>query len=228
MQNALKAYQRTQRDQLIQDHLEYVQHVIHQMLSRLPDGVDLENLQQAGVYGLVQAASQFEPGRGTKFSTFAYRRIKGEVIDELRRNSPLSQEMLRRIGLVQQSLEILTPPVTTAALAAHTGLTTEKVESALEARRLTTSSILDEELMSASDTDETTNDADALQDEQKQLLASGIKSLPDQQRIVLTMYYLDDMRLKEIAQVMNLSESRISRVLSQAEFRLREFVRAKE
>lgn len=227
MQNALKAYQQTRRDQLIQDHLEYVQHVIHRLLSRLPEGVDLENLQQAGIYGLVEAASQFDPARGAQFTTFAYRRITGAVIDELRRNSPLSQELLKRVGLIQQALEVLPSPVSTEALAQHTGLTEEEVESALEARRLSSASFLDEDLMKAA-TSEETPDAAALNNERKQLLADGIRSLPEQQRIVLTMYYLDDMRLKEIGHVMNLSESRISRVLSQAEFRLREFVRSKE
>lgn len=228
MQNALKAYKSTQRDQLIHEHLDYVQHVIHRLLSRLPEGVDLENLQQAGVYGLVEAASQFDSGRGVQFTTFAYRRITGAVIDELRRNSPLSQEILRRIGLVQQALELLTPPVSTTALAKHTGLTEEEVESALEARRFTTGSSLDEELMLQPEKTDDAPDAAAIENERKQILAEGIKSLPDQQRIVLTMYYLDDMRLKEIGNVMNLSESRISRVLSQAEFRVREFVRSTE
>jgi len=229
MQSAVKAYRRSQRDQLILDHLEYVQHVIHRLIGRLPDGVDIENLHQAGVYGLVEAAEQFDSGRGTAFTTFAYKRISGIVIDELRRNSPLSQEQMRRVGLVQQALDVLPPPVHPEELAAHTGLSLEEVESALEARRLANAGFLDDEILPLIGDDSVDPpDFHVLRKEQKEQLAAGIEQLAEQQRIVLTMYYLDDMRLKEIGQVMDLSESRISRVLSQAEFRLREFIRPKE
>lgn len=228
MNSALKAYRQTQRDQLILDNLDYVPHVIHRLLARLPEGVDLENLQQAGVYGLIEAAEQFEPRGDTQFTTFAYPRIIGAVIDELRRNSPLPQEMLRRVRLVEQALEVLSPPVSVEAISKQSGLSKEEVESAIEARRLTANAFLEDEMIPTASPENSSPDAAAEWNERKHLLASGIKELPEQQRLVLTMYYLDDMRLKEIADVMNLSESRISRVLSQAEFRLREFVRSKE
>ncbi|MFP6766206.1 MAG: sigma-70 family RNA polymerase sigma factor, partial [Planctomycetaceae bacterium] len=110
-----------------------------------------------------------------------------------------------------------------------TGLSLEEVESALEARRLANAGFLDDEILPLIGDDSVDPpDFHVLRKEQKEQLAAGIEQLAEQQRIVLTMYYLDDMRLKEIGQVMDLSESRISRVLSQAEFRLREFIRPKE
>ena len=226
--SAVKTYQKAQRDQLILDHLEYVAHVIRKQLNRLPDGVDLENLEQAGVYGLVEAAEQFDPAKGAAFTTFAFPRILGAVIDELRRNSPLSQEAMRRVSLVQHVLEKHPPPVTEEIIAKETGLTVEQVHSALEALRLTSFGLLDEARdLQASRSSGPQPDEELLREERKQLLANGIRDLPNQERIVLTMYYRDDMRLKEIAEALQLSESRISRVLSSAELRLREYIRSR-
>lgn len=228
MRSAVKAYQQTRRDQLILENLEFVQHAIHKLLARLPEGVDLENLQQAGVYGLIEAAEHFDPSQGTRFRSFAWPRITGAVIDELRRNSPLPQEMHRKIGLVQSALERLPAPVGVDAIAEHTGLTQDQVEAALEARRLSAGTPFDEEMIPGVDSSPEEPDAVALRNEKKELLARGIQALPEQQRIVLTMYYLDDLRLKEIGAVISLSESRVSRILSKAELALREYIRSKE
>jgi RNA polymerase sigma factor for flagellar operon FliA len=84
------------RDQLILDNLGYVKHILGKLLNQLPLRVDTENLEAAGVLGLIEAAAQYDPSRNVEFRTFSYRRIRGEILDELRRNCPLSQQMLQK------------------------------------------------------------------------------------------------------------------------------------
>ena len=90
---AIQKYQRvatqSKRDDLILSHLPLVKHVIGRLVGELPPGVDVENLESAGVLGLVEAAGKFDPTRNAQFKTYAYLRIRGAIYDELRRNSPL-------------------------------------------------------------------------------------------------------------------------------------------
>lgn len=176
--------------------------------------------------GLVEASHQFDPDRGIAFRTFAYPRVWGAIIDELRRNSPLPQKLMNRISQVKKAQESLEPPVTPERLAAATGLTTADVEDCLTAMRLSSPSPLNETAMNVvSQPNTQAVSANIEMEEAKRKLADRIEQLPEQQRLVLTMYYAEDLRLKEIGRVINLSESRISRILAKAELQLREALR---
>src|SRR5215470_10243134 len=126
MQSGTQAYQQqaaqTRRDQLILAHLPLVKHAIGRLMGRLPSGVDAENLESAGVLGLVEAANRFDPERGVKFETYAYPRIRGAVVDEMRRNSCLPQEAMEQVANVRRAYQQAPAPVTVEALAAATGL----------------------------------------------------------------------------------------------------------
>jgi RNA polymerase sigma factor for flagellar operon FliA len=218
------------RDDLIERHLEYVRHVLARIVLNLPQGIDAENLESAGILGLVEAAQQFDPSRGVPFKAFAFPRIRGAIIDELRRNCPLPQQMLQAIAQVRKACEGLEPPITPEVIAEATGLTPEEVDECLAAIRLTRVSVWDEVLHAPHVTrqsDAAAPDANLELQESKQVLAECIERLPEQERIVVTLYYLEDLRLKEIGKVLGLSESRVSRILAKAEFRLRELVRAR-
>jgi RNA polymerase sigma factor for flagellar operon FliA len=220
-----------QRDELILGHLPLVRHILGRLAARLPYGVDLENLEAAGTLGLVEAATRFEPERGIHFKTFAYTRIRGAIYDELRRNCPLPQELLERVAQVRQALQSLPPPVRVEALARGTGLNEDDINECLAAMRMT-------RVVSWNDIAEPTDDANAnpagtpeqrLENaERRRLLAEAIKTLPDAERLAITLYYMEDLRLKEIGCVLNLSESRVCRLLKSAELRLEEFVRQRE
>src|SRR5690606_6309749 len=93
----------------------------------LPDGIDLENLEAAGILGLVEAAAQFDPSREVAFTTFAYQRIRGAILDELRRNCPLSRKMLKRWEVIREAYARLEAPVSPEQLAEATGLSVEDV-----------------------------------------------------------------------------------------------------
>ncbi len=217
------------RDELIVQHVDFVRHVLSKMIASLPNGVDAENLESAGILGLVEAAQQFEPSRGVAFKTFAYPRIRGAIIDELRRNCPLPQQMLKAVAEVRRACETLEPPVTPEAISEATSLTASQVEECLVAIRLTRLGVWDEIIHGSHTTRASMDDPEACVElkEAKQLVAECIQMLPEQERVVISLYYLEDLRLKEIGTVLKLSESRISRVLAKAEFRLKEFVRAR-
>lgn len=215
------------RDELVLENLEFVRHVLGKLAVHLPASVDVENLESAGILGLVEAAQHFDTERGVAFRTFAYPRVRGAIIDELRRNCPLPQQVLQHVALVRKACVSLEPPITTEQIAAHTGLTVEQIESCLEAIRLTRPTEWDDSLFhhGTRHPPQPSTTSHIELEETKQVLADCIEQLPEQERIVITLYYLEDLRLKEIGRVLNLSESRISRVLTQAEFRLGTAVR---
>jgi RNA polymerase sigma factor for flagellar operon FliA len=217
-----------QRQQLILTHLSLVRHIIGRLKVKFPRGMDLENLEAAGVLGLVEAANRFDPQRGSRFETFAYLRIRGAVFDELRRNCPLPQHLLEQITKVRAIYSKLPPPVTVEQLSTATGLSIDDVAECLSALPLTrTLSWEDIAGLSLSSPCERP-DSQAESTEQKQVLSEGIAQLAERERLVVTLYYLEDLRLKEIGVVLEISESRVSRLLKTALFNLAEYMRARE
>lgn len=231
MEHAKQAYdavaRKGRRDALILEHLPLVRHLVGKLVAELPPGVDVENLESAGVLGLVEAAHYFDPERGILFKTFAYPRIRGAVLDELRRNCPLPQNVLALVARVRKAYDELPPPVTTAALAAATGLSEEEIADALAAVRMTRLLSWEElgEPIGTRLDDPRRPDRVAEKEEQKRLLIAALAALDERERLIVTLYYLQDLRLKEIGQALRLSESRVSRLLSAALFHLGEYLR---
>ncbi len=234
MQVITRAYteraEQTRRNELIESHLGLVRHILGKLVAQLPPGVDVENLESAGTLGLVEAANKFDPERGIKFETYAYTRIRGAILDELRRNCPLPQHVLERVAKVRRAYESLPPGATPAELAAASGLNEDELADCLAAMRLTrvasweSNDPLDARLADRAEPP----DALAERAEQTQVLADAIESLPERERLVVTLYYKEDLRLKEIGEVLHLSESRVSRVLNGALFQLGEYMRARQ
>ena len=231
---AIQTYQRvadqSRRDELILSHLPLVKHVVGRLTAELPPGVDIDNLESAGVLGLVEAAGKFDPSRNAQFKTFAYIRVRGAILDELRRNSPLPQHMLERVTLIRKAYRTLPAPVTVDDLSAATGLSTDEVSDALAAERFN-------RMVSWEQTAQPNGltaahsapppEAAVERWEAVQQLAEAIEELPPRERTAVTLYYREEMRLKEMQAVMKLSPSRISRILSRATFELGERLRAK-
>ena len=193
--------------------------------------MDGENLKSAGVLGLIEAAQKYDEQRGVSFETFSYPRIRGAIVDELRRNSPLSQRILKRISMVRSAMEALEPPVSPEMLARETGMSMDDIEECLEAMQLTRYQSWDSlnESGDRSEVGRTENPASRMEHEETlSSLADCIEKLPDRERLVLTLYHEKNLRLKEIGEVLNISESRVSRVLSKAQFRIREMFRVNE
>lgn len=234
MRAGTQAYQhvatQSRRDDLILDHLWLVRHILGKIAVHLPPEVDVPNLESAGTLGLVEAATKFDPERGIKFATYAYPRVRGAILDEMRRNCPLPQQMMERIAKVRRAYEGIEGEATIDQLADASGLTPDEVSDCLSALRLTRPVAWDEagepfEERLADQDDRP--DLQAERAEQEQLLAQGIAALPERERLVVSLYYQEDLRLKEIGKLLGLSESRVSRLLSRAMFQLGEFVRAR-
>ena len=194
MRTATKTYHLVsaehRRHELILAHLPLVRHIIARLVAHLPPGVDVENLASAGTLGLVEAAGKFDPERGTKFETFAFARIRGAVLDELRRNCPLPQHLLERVALVRKAYQELPPPVSRETLAAATGLSGAEIADCLSAMRMTR--MISWENLAKSTEAQLPNapeqpDAAALLAEQKKLLAQAIGALPERERLVVTV-----------------------------------------
>lgn len=220
----------TRRDDLILSHLPLVKHVLGRLAAELPPGVDLDNLESAGVLGLVEAAGKFDPTRNAQFKTFAFLRIRGAIIDELRRNSPLPQHMLEKVAAVRKAVRKLAPPVTVEAIAEASGLTPDEVADALSADRFSRMVSWEQTAQPNGFTPAHAGpppDAESERWEAVQQLADAIEELPPRERMAVTLYYREDLRLKEMQAVMNLSPSRISRILSRATFELGEKLRAR-
>jgi RNA polymerase sigma factor for flagellar operon FliA len=230
-----QAYQevsaQAQREGLILSNLSLVRHILGRLAARLPHAVDLENLEAAGVLGLVEAANRYEPERGIRFKTFAYTRIRGAIYDELRRNCPFPQELVEKITKIRGLMQTLSPPVSIETLARYSGLSEDDVTECLAAMRFSRN-VSWEELLASNRRQPTSAteqpDLHLESAERKRLLVNAISHLPETERIVVTLYYMEELRLKEIGCVLNLSESRVSRVLKAAEHRLEEHIRAKE
>ncbi|WP_238537511.1 sigma-70 family RNA polymerase sigma factor [Zavarzinella formosa] len=235
MTDQLKDYRRAPqaktRDELIVSHLPLVKHVLGRLVGELPSGVDIENLESAGVLGLVEAANKFDPDRNAQFKTFAFLRVRGAILDELRRNCPLPQHVLERVTKIRRAYRDLPAPVSVEELSRATELTVDEVTDTLAAMRMTKMVSWEQTaqpnglgLMENAEPPE----AELERWERIQMLTDAIESLDERSRMVITLYHKEDLRLKEISVIMKLSESRISRILTAAMFELGERVRGRE
>jgi RNA polymerase sigma factor FliA len=221
---------RDRRDSLVTDHLGLVRQVLGRLLVTLPKHVDRDNLEGAGLLGLVEAAASFDSSRGCDFRTFATLRIRGEIIDELRRNCAIPQPLLQNWRKIQEARRTLGEQSDPDRIAAVTGLTLTEIAECEQAIRLERAG-REEELESAADTNTLGDDlrqAGINSREALQALADAIELLPEQQRVAITLYYTDGLRLREIGEVLNLSEPRVCRILQAAEEAIRREMRRRE
>lgn len=233
MNSATQAYKKASLEQLqeklILDNLVYVRKILSTLTVGLPPHYDKENLEQAGIVGLVETAKSYDPSRGVAFRTYCYPRIRGAIVDEMRKNSPLPQQMLAYISQIKAAYESLDSPVSPEMLAQETGLPIEKVQQILEAMRFTKPQKWNDlfcTVHSGWRSNECTPDAQLENRELKKIMADCIERLPERERLVLTLYYTEDLTLAEIGRVVGISESRASRNLASAKFRLKELVQA--
>ena len=214
------------RNERILSHMSIVKQVVGRLAAMLPPEVDVDNLESAGVLGLVEAAGKFDPTRNAQFKTFATIRIRGSILDELRRNSPLPQHMLERVTAVRKAHRTLTTPATIEDLATATGMSVDEVADTLAAERFN-KMISWEQTTLVPAGNVAPPEAGMERNEAIAQLAESIEQLPPRERLAVTLYYREELRLKEMSIVMKLSPSRISRLLSHAMFTLGELLRVK-
>ena len=218
---------RDRRDSLVTDHLGLVRQVLGRLLVTLPKHVDRDNLEGAGLLGLVEAAAAFDSTRGCEFRTFATLRIRGEILDELRRNCAVPQQLLRNWRTIQKARSTLGEQASPDRIAAVTGLTVTEIaecEQAVRIERVGRDDVL-ESVVDANTLGDELRQAGSESHEAQQALADAIEQLPEPQRVAVTLYYTDGLRLREIGEVLNLSEARVCRILQAAEEAIRRDMR---
>jgi RNA polymerase sigma factor for flagellar operon FliA len=224
---------------LVQQYLPLVSAILGRLAMTLPDHVDQDDLQSAGLVGLLQALRNYDPGSGNSFETYARVRIRGAMLDELRRMDWVPRTVHEKARKIQQTMGELEQKLgrspTEAQVAKAMGLTSTEYAKLLDEVRPAAFVCLDAISSSengdtgslyevVADTREEGPAEQASQHELKHVVLERLKELPEIQRKVLALYYGEDLHLREIAEAFGLTESRICQIHSQAILAIRSYV----
>jgi len=225
------------REQLILEHLPQVKLIARRIHERLPGSVSLDDLISTGVIGLIAAIDRYDATHDVKLKTYAEYKIRGAILDSLRGLDWAPRQQRRRAKLIEAAIASLeqqhqrTP--TEEEIAAHLALSVAEYQNWLsEVRGLTLGSLenagTEEEgcdlLRYLADKDEHWPSQILERAELERILAEAIEKMPKLERTVLALYYYEEMTLREIAKIVDLHESRISQLKSQAVLRLRSYM----
>ncbi len=228
------------RNALIKQYQPLVRKLAHHMMVKLPANVQVDDLIQVGLIGLSEALSRYEAAQGVQFETFATQRIRGAMLDELRENDWMSRGSRKSQKEIEQALRRLEHQLGRSPLeseiAEELGMTLTDYQTLLGKVRGTQLVYLEDMARGHEDDDSFLDrhvgDSDAdpvnmLRDHRlREALVAAIKNLPEREQYIMSMYYEQDMNLKEIAAVLDVTESRICQLHSQSIARLRAKMRA--
>ncbi len=232
---ALKAYTETsgklRQDQLIIEYLPMVHKIVHQVVNYLHPPLTMDDMVSAGTIGLVKAARDFDPNRDAEFKTYAYIRIKGAVIDELRGWSFAPATVKKQLDQARQISEDIRNQTgldpTDQQIAHKMSMPVEKLYRLFENARarhfLSIHGLSDESpsLATALTNHNASQPEDKLQREELlQKLSEAIQSLPQRQRQIIILYYTRNLTMKDIAEVIKVTESRVSQLHASALFKM--------
>jgi RNA polymerase sigma factor for flagellar operon FliA len=224
----------SERETLLVEHLPVVKFIARRIHDRLPSSVELDDLVGAGTLGLMDAVDKFDASKNVQFKTYAQFRIKGAILDSLRELDWGSRSLRRKAREVEEAHNRLRTklgrPATEQEVADDLGMSLAALQGLLgDLRGLEIGSlhIPDEEDGSVDDISETIADTreNPFQlfagNEQRRLLAEWIDELPERERQVLSLYYYEELPMKEIGKVLGVVESRVSQIHTCAVTRLR-------
>jgi RNA polymerase sigma factor for flagellar operon FliA len=228
------------RNALIKQYQPLVRRLAHHMMAKLPPSVEVDDLIQVGLIGLADALTRYEAAQGVQFETFATQRIRGAMLDELRENDWMSRGSRKSQKDIESAMRRVehrlgrTPKE--SEIAAELGMSLIDYQTLLGKVRGTQLLYL-EDLSRRNEDDDTyldrhvaDSDADPLNmlrdHKLREALVAAIKLLPEREQYIMSMYYEQDMNLKEIAAVLDVTESRICQLHSQSIARLRAKMRA--
>ena len=228
------------RNAMIRQYQPLVRRLAHHMMAKLPANVQVDDLIQVGLIGLSEALTRYEAAQGVQFETFATQRIRGAMLDELRGNDWMSRGSRKSQKDIEQALRRLEHKLGRTPLeseiAADLGLSLVDYQTLLGKVRGTQLVYLEDMARGNEDDDSFLDrhvgDSEAdpmnmLRDQRlRQALIAAIKNLPEREQYIMSMYYEQDMNLKEIAAVLDVTESRICQLHSQSIARLRAKMRA--
>ena len=216
---------------MVERHAPLVKRIAYHLLARLPASVLVDDLIQSGMIGLIEAAKNFDGSKGASFETFAGIRIRGSMLDEIRRGDWTPRSVHRNSRMIAEAIAELESELGRDVKDSEVA---EKLDISLDEyhHMLSDASsgriigiedlgISDDVLVTANDKDDDHLYEQQATDAFQQALIKNISSLPEREAIVLSLYYNDELNLKEIVAVLDVSESRVSQIHSQALVRLR-------
>lgn len=231
------------RAKLLAKYVPLVKNVASRMAMGFPRSVELSDLVNTGVIGLIEAFHNFDPNRGVKFETYAVPRIRGAILDELRALDWVPRSTRARSREIERAFvhleNILGRPPEHTELAKHMKITMNELHEALDDVSGTTILSLDEVIFREDDNRqvpriETVIDkashsilGEIEKGELRTFLVVAMDRLTEQEKLVIALYYYEELTLKEIGEVMTISESRVSQIHTRAVYKLRNMVRDK-
>ncbi|MBN8735182.1 MAG: RNA polymerase sigma factor FliA [Xanthomonadales bacterium] len=232
--NASAEYLQVQRlsdEELVRVHTPLVHRIAYHLMARLPPSVDVHDLIQSGMIGLLEAAKNFTPGRAASFETFAGIRIRGAMLDELRKSDWTPRSVHRKVRELTEATRQVEyesgGDADTSEVMRRMGIDSNEynqiLADAATSRVLSLSGSENEDgaAMDVADT-ASLGPAEGLEDGgMREALAEAIEQLPEREKLVMSLYYDEELNLKEIGAVLGVSESRVCQIHGQAVVRLR-------
>ncbi|MEQ1528500.1 MAG: RNA polymerase sigma factor FliA [Methylococcales bacterium] len=218
-------------DERVKQHAPLVKRIAYHLLSKLPDTVQVDDLIQSGMVGLLEAIKNYDATQGASFDTYAGIRIRGAMLDEVRRSDWTPRSVHKNSRLVSSAIRTIENQTGQEAkdtdVAKYLGISIGEYNQMLQDTSSSRVFSIDELAQNGDHyldecTDFEQEPIDGLAKEGfQQALAQAIMSLPERERLVIALYYDEELNLREIGEVLNISESRVSQISTQAVLRLR-------
>jgi len=232
--NAVAAYKSVKAanpNEQIMQHAPLVKRIAYHLLNKLPDSVQVDDLIQAGMLGLLEAIKHYDASQGASFDTYAGIRVRGAMLDEVRRNDWTPRSVHKKSRMVTDAIRLLENKTGNEAkdidIAEYLGIDIEEYHHILQDSVNCRLFSIDE----LTNTDNHFSDQsisnlkepldDLTRDGFQKALAIAIAQLPEREQLVISLYYDEELNLREIGEVLNISESRVSQISTQALLRLR-------
>jgi len=205
-------------------YLPLVKSIVDRLDVRIPDCWDKEDMIGYGILGLLEAMGRFQPDKGIQFATFASKRIRGSILDALRKDSPLSRNCWQKVQIITEAMEKISAntgkEASISEIVKEVALEKSDIEEAMQSYKLLASISLEQTLglneLRIKDTLKIELDKSPeekfLEDEQTKILGEAVSLLEERQKLVLTLYYYEELTLKEIAATLDVSVSRVSQL----------------
>jgi RNA polymerase sigma factor for flagellar operon FliA len=220
------------QNSLIERHVGLVKRIAYHLVSRLPPSVQVEDLIQAGMIGLLEAARNYNPKQGASFETYAGIRIRGSMLDEIRRSDWTPRSVHRKVRMVSEAVREIENDKGRDArdheVAEALGMDLNEYHQILQDAAgcrvfsIEDPNFLSEDTDSSGPVETSQGPLEMLQNEDFQhSLSESIAGLPERERLVMSLYYDEELNLREIGEVLGVSESRVCQIHGQALIRLR-------
>ena len=229
----IKAYSESTKDinSLVEKNMGLVRKIAWHMHGRVKSAVEIEDLIQIGMYGLVTAAQNYVVKEGVSFSSYASIRIRGEIVDHLRRNSNLCRTTIQMQQKYKSSVEVLSKQLqrepNNDEIAVEMGLKTEELHNWEQAFAANTHQSLDtvyDEFSIWFATKEQNPEEELTDTELRENLVEALKTLPEREALLIQLYYVEELNVYEIAEVLDITTGRVSQIKKNAVSRLREYI----